>query len=113
MTITSARMRASGTVAAFDDASVRLGCLLGDSAVAAAAMRSNNGKTDSTPVKMCGEALGKSKLLTRLRMADMTHSGITAASTFLAVRGVLLPLAGVFGVLRADAPAAVALLLGV
>jgi hypothetical protein len=46
-------------------------------------------------------------------MADMTHSGITAASTFLAVRGVLLPLAGVFGVLRAEALAAVALLLGV
>jgi hypothetical protein len=113
MTMTRARIRASGTVATFDDVSVCLGRLLGDSAVAAAAIRSSNGKTDSTPVKICGEALGKSKLLTRLRMADMTHSGITAASTFLAVRGVLLPLAGVFGVLRAEALAAVALLLGV
>jgi hypothetical protein len=102
-------MRASGTVVV----AVCRGRLLGVSAVAAA-MRASRGRTDSTPVKMCGVALGKSRLFARVRIAVMTQSGMSAVclSGFV-LRGVLLPLIGVLGVLRADAAAAVALLLGV
>jgi hypothetical protein len=63
---------------------------------------------------MCGAALGQLELFARPLIAGMTHSGTGAAgSSRFVVRGVLLPLSGVFGVLRADAAAAVALLLGV
>jgi hypothetical protein len=107
--MTRPRIRASETVVV----AVRLGRLLGVSAVAAA-IRVRRGKTDSTPVKMCGAALGKSKLFARFRIAVMTQSGMsTVCLSGFVLRGVLLPLIGVLGVLCADAAAAVALLLGV
>jgi hypothetical protein len=88
------------------------GRLLGDSVVAVD-MRASIGSVDSTPVKMWGAALGKLNAFTSFRIAGMTQSGMGTASGFFVPRGVLRPVAGVFGVVLVDADAAVALLLGV
>lgn len=88
--------------------------LLGVSAVATD-MRASIGSMDSTPVNTFGAALGKSKDWSKLRMAGMTHSGTSPVVpfSFFPLRGVFLPLSGVFGVFRADAGADTVFLLGV
>jgi len=106
-------MRASGRSAEGAElAPVRLDRLLGVSA-AGTDIRASSGRVDSRPVNTSGAALGNSKALVSFRMAGMTHTGTSAAADFFVLRGVLLPVSGVLGVVRADTEAAVALLLGV
>jgi hypothetical protein len=113
MTAIKPFMRASGrSNVDAEVAFTRRGRLLGVTAVGTD-MRANSGRVDSRPVKTCGAAFGKSKALANFRIAGITHCGMSVAAGFFALRGVFFPASGVFGAVRADAEAAVALLLDV
>jgi hypothetical protein len=66
-------------------------------------------------VYMCGAAFGYENFLSRVRIADMTHSGVCppCPSSSLKVRGVFRALSGVLGVFRVEAGAEVLFLRGV
>jgi hypothetical protein len=89
--------------------------LIGVSGGGGADILAKSGSVDSTPVYICGVALGYENPFSKARIVGIIHSGgsCAVAVALFALPGVFRTLCGVFGAVRVNADAVVAAFWGV